>query len=81
MPDERDDDDELGERRGTFRPPFDPQGNRFSKERADAENFTFSKRERDSIKMRTLKSAENPFKGVLPNSMRKQNSGNPIRHS
>ena len=50
------------ERRGTFRPPFDPQKNKYEKDRTDAENFTFSKK--DVQFERNLKSAENPFKGI-----------------
>ena len=56
--------EEEDERRGTFRPPFDPNANKYSKNRTDAENFTFSKRDSMVARMRQLKSAENPFQGV-----------------
>ena len=49
------------DRRDTFRPPFDPNSNKYDKDRNNEENFTFSKKEVH----RNLKSAENPFKGIL----------------
>ena len=63
--DQGEDDDIIEDRRGTFRPPFDPNGAKYTKQRGDAENFTFNNR--DSDRRRQLKSAENPFKGLLPN--------------
>lgn len=54
--------EEKGDRRGTFRPPFNPDGARFSKARGEAEKFSFNRRNTGAL--RTLKSAENPFKGI-----------------
>ena len=59
---------EEDKRRSTFKPPFNPDG-KFTKDRHDEENFTFSKREgedREGMK-NYMKSAENPFKMLLKN--------------
>ena len=55
------------ERRETFRPPFDPKKSKYDKDRSDAENFTFSRKETFSAKRQHLRSQENPFKGLSLN--------------
>ena len=54
------------ERRETFRPPFDPRRSKFEKNRTDAENFTFSRKETFS-QPKNLRSQENPFRGLTLN--------------
>ena len=57
--------EETDKRRSTFKPPFNPDA-KYSKDRHNEDNFTFSKREEtDSNKKNYMKSAENPFKMLI----------------
>ena len=53
-------------RRSTFKSPYNPDG-KFSKDRHNEDNFTFSKRgdETDPNIKNYMKSAENPFKALM----------------
>lgn len=61
--------DYTNARKETFRPPFDPEGKKYEKERAKEDNFTFARKLEPESNSRILqqKSMENPFKLNLEN--------------